>query len=239
MLVNLIAPSAFSLMLGGQGRRWAGGVVAVAAMCNVFSLCRGGMMMFVLSSSVVAAASMVRRPTAHKVKVLSWIVAGGALALLKSMDTIINRFVNAPKESELARKLFNQAAKAMAEEHPFGVGINMYSFVLDHGGYADRFTIEPGDRNGIAHHIYWLTSAELGYVGVAAYVLVLLSVLVAAARLALRKGVEGELGVGILAGLSITYLQGFAEWIARQTTMSYAFWGLAAIVAARLRTPPR
>lgn len=239
MLVNLIAPSAFSLMLGGQGRRWTGGVVAVAAMCNVFSLCRGGMMMFVLASSVVAAASMVRRPTAHKVKVLSWIVAGGALALLKSMDTIINRFVNAPKESELARKLFNQAARAMAEEHPFGVGINMYSFVLDHGGYADRFTIEPGDRNGIAHHIYWLTSAELGYVGVTAYVLVLLSVLVAAARLALRKGVEGELGVGILAGLSVTYLQGFAEWIARQTTMSYAFWGLAAIVAARLRNPPR
>lgn len=239
MLVNLIAPSAFSLMLGGQGRRWAGGVVAVAAMCNVFSLCRGGMMMFVFASSVVAAASMVRRPTAHKVKVLSWIVAAGALALLKSMDTIINRFVNAPKESELARKLFNQAARAMAEEHPFGVGINMYSFVLDHGGYADRFTIEPGDRNGIAHHIYWLTSAELGYVGVTAYVLVLLSVLVAAARLALRKGVEGELGVGILAGLSVTYLQGFAEWIARQTTMSYAFWGLAAVVAARLRNPPR
>jgi hypothetical protein len=199
------------------------------------------MMMYVFSLSVVAFLSMIRRPTTHKIKVLSWIAVGGALALLKSMDTIINRFVNAPKESELARKLFNQAAKAMADEHPFGIGINMYSYMLDRGGYADRFGIEPGDRNGIAHHIYWLTSAELGYVGVTAYVLVLLTVFFSALRLATRKGVEGEMGVGIMAGLGVTYLQGFAEWIARQTTMSYAFWGLAAVVAARLRAsrPPR
>lgn len=233
MIVNMIAPTAFALMLGGKGRRWVGGVVAVAAMCDVFSLSRGGMMMFVLSSAIVAFVSVLRKPTAHKIKVLSWIGAGGALALLKSIDTIINRFVNAPKESELARKLFNKAAKAMADEHPFGIGINMYSYVLDHGGYADRFGVERGDRNGIAHHIYWLTSAELGYVGVAAYVLILFAVLFGAVRLAFRKDIEGEIGLGIAAGLMITYLQGFAEWIARQTNMSYLFWGLAALVAAR------
>jgi len=234
MLVNLISPTAFALMLGGQGRPWTWGVVALAAMCDVFSLSRGGMMMFVLASALVAVVSMARGPSAHKVKVLSMIGFGGALALLKSIDTIIQRFLLAPKESELARKLFNKAAKAMADEHPFGIGINMYSFVLDHGGYADRLNIEPGDRNGIAHHIYWLTAAETGYVGVTAYVLMLLTVFFSAVRLGFRKGVEGEVGVGIAAGLLVTYMQGFAEWIARQTTMAYAFWGLAAVVSGLL-----
>lgn len=239
MLVNLIAPTAFSLMLGGQSRGWAWGVVAAAAMCDVFSLSRGGMMMFLLSCAMVVAMSMLRGPSTRKIRILAALGAAGAAALLKSLDTIIQRFLLAPKESELARKLFNQAAKAMADEHPFGVGINMYSFVLDHGGYADRLNIEPGDRNGIAHHIYWLTAAEVGYVGVAAYALILLSALLSALRLARVKGVEGEVGVGIAAGLVVTYTQGFAEWIARQTTMAYAFWGLAAVASGRLLARPR
>jgi hypothetical protein len=37
-----------------------------------------------------------------------------------------------------------------------------------------------------------------------------------------------------LAGLTVTYLQGTAEWIARQTTMSYCFWLFAAIACALL-----
>jgi O-antigen ligase len=232
MIVNFVTPVAFALLLQGGRSRLLVLVYALAAMCNVFSLCRGGMMMFLLASGLVVAMSFRRRVNARKVRIVASLIVGGIAAVLKSLDTIVKRFTEAPKESELARKLFNLAARAMADEHPFGVGINMYAYVLDHGGYADRFSIEPGDRNGIAHHIYWLTAAETGYVGCALYVLLLGSVLAGALKLIREPGPVGEIAVGIAAGLVVTYTQGTAEWIARQTNMSYLFWLFAAMISA-------
>jgi hypothetical protein len=234
MIVNLVSPIAFALILAGRARRIAGVVFVFAAMCDIFSLCRGGMMMFVLGATLVTLVSMIRQPTPRKVRIVALLLVGAVAVIAKSAETIIKRFTEAPKESEQARKLFNAAAKMMADEHTFGVGINMFSWSLDKFGYADRLGIEPGDRNGIAHHIYWLTSAELGYVGAGAYILMLAAVYVAALRAAVMRGVRGEVGLGIAVGLTLTYLQGTAEWIARQTTMSYCFWLFAAIVSSFL-----
>ncbi len=232
MIVNLIAPVAFALWLSGRGRRMVIPVFALAGLCTIISLSRGGMLMFAAATGLGAAIAVARKPEARRIKILLALAVGAGAVLAKSLDTIVERFTTAPKESEQARVLFNQAARMMADEHPFGVGVNMYSHVLDHGGYADRLHIEPGDRNGIAHHIYWLTTAELGYAGLAAYVLLLAAVYWSALRAALRPGLAGTLGTGIMLGLSTMYLQGTAEWIARQTPMAYAFWMYAAMAAA-------
>lgn len=232
MICNLAFPVAFALLLSGKGRRVALITVAIAGLCDIFSLSRGGMMMFVLASAIVFTGSFLRGMTRRKVTVLALSVVAGIAVLAKSADTIINRFVNAPKESEQARVLFNAAAKMMANEHPFGIGINQYSNVLDHGGYADRLGIAAVDRNGIAHHIYWLTAAELGYFGLATFLLMLGTVLVVGMRSARIPGVRGDVALGLVAGLTVTYLQGTAEWIMRQTTFSYAFWLVAAMIAS-------
>jgi O-antigen ligase len=207
-------------------------------MCDVFSLSRGGMLMFLMASGFSVGASIVRKPTGRKIG----LVAAGALVglggVIKAWDTIVNRFLHAPKESEEARVLFNKAAALMASDHPFGVGINMYSHVLEHGGYAARLNIDPGDRNGIAHHIYWLTTAETGYVGAATFVLLLAVVLGNAARSMGKPDGRGDLAVGLVAGLTVTYTQGTAEWIGRQTNMSYLFWLFAAIGVALRHLPP-
>jgi O-antigen ligase len=159
---------------------------------------------------------------------------GVLLLLAKSLDTILERWSGAPKASEEARVLFNEAARAMLNDHSFGIGINMYSHVLEHGGYADRLGMAPVDRSGVAHHIYWLTAAELGYVGLAAYALLLIAVLVLAIKAARARDVRGDIALGIAAGLFVTYVHGTSEWILRQTAMSYAFWTAAAMVAAFL-----
>lgn len=232
MIVNLIAPTAFALWLSGRARPYAPLVVGCAGISTIASLSRGGMMMFVLATVLGAIIAFARGFEAHKLKIIGTLFFAAVLVLARSIDTIIERFTTAPKESEQARILFNRAAKMMADEHPFGVGINMYSYVLDHGGYADRLNIEPGDRNGIAHHIYWLTAAELGYIGAIAYVLVVASVMISTIRLAMRGGLRGDLGVGFTLGLTTMTLQGTAEWIARQTPMAYAFWTFAAMASA-------
>ena len=237
MICNLIAPIAFALILAGKGKRTTLWVYIAAAACDVFSLSRGGMMMFLLATALVYVGSVIRQPTSRKLKTLLVLGIAGTLAIAKSADTIIKRFTEAPKESELARKLFNKAAEMMADDHTFGVGINMYSFVLDTKGYADRVHADAGDRNGIAHHIYWLTAAEIGYVGLLTYLILLAAVLYQAVRASRRRDLRGDVALGISAGLVVTYLQGTAEWIARQTTMSYAFWMYAALAVAFVRAP--
>ncbi len=231
MLVNLIAPVAFAIFLAGYGRWLAASVFVAAGVCDILALSRGGMLMFVLASSIVAVASLVRSPSVRKAKILTGGLALSGVVVAWSARTILRRFETAPVESVRARELFVAAAERMAAGHPLGIGINMYSQVLGNAEYSAVLGIDPWDRTGIAHHIYWLTAAETGYVGLAAFVVLLGAVYVAALRLATRRGLRGEIALGIVAGLTVTYVQGTAEWILRQSTMSYAFWLFAAIVA--------
>jgi hypothetical protein len=230
MLVNLIAPVAFAIFLAGYGRWFAASVFVAAGVCDILTLSRGGMLMFVLASSIVAIASLVRTPSWRKAKILAGGLVMAGVMLAWSARTIVRRFETAPVESMHARQLFVEAAHRMAADHPLGVGINMYSQVLGNAEYAAVLGIDPWDRTGIAHHIYWLTAAETGYVGLAAFVILLGAVYLATLRLATRPGLRGELALGIVAGLTVTYVQGTAEWVFRQSTMSYAFWLFAAIV---------
>ncbi len=233
MLVNLVTPVALALWLTGHKKRFNAAVVAAGALCVVMSLSRGGILMFAVGAAVCVIGSLAKEMNLRKLAVVGALMIGGLVVLAKSIDTIIERFTNAPPASEEARALFNRAAEAMVEDRPFfGVGINMYSHVLEHGGYADRFELARVDRNGVAHHIYWLTAAELGYVGLVAYLALLLVILVTAVRLARLRGLRGDIALGIAAGLFVTYVQGTAEWIARQTPMSYGFWIFAAMLSA-------
>jgi O-antigen ligase len=233
MLVNCVTPVALSLLLAGHKRRFNAAVVASGALCVLMSLSRGGILMLAVSTAVCVAGSLAKEVSMRKLAVVSTLMLGGLLALAKSIDTLIERFTSAPPASEEARALFNRAAAAMLDDNPlFGVGINMYSHVLEHGGYADRFELPRVDRNGVAHHIYWLTAAELGYVGLVAYAALLLVILVTAVRIARTRGIRGDIALGIAAGLFVTYVQGTAEWIARQTAMSYCFWIFAAMLSA-------
>ena len=127
-------------------------------------------------------------------------------------DSLIDRTHRKPWDAFLAEQ-------ARDFDHAVAVGIGLHH------------TYDMGARrDGIAHHIYWLTAAETGYVGLAAFAILLGAVYVSALRLATRRGLRGEIALGIAVGLTVTYVQGTAEWIFRQSTMSYAFWLFAAIV---------
>ncbi len=230
MLVNLIAPVAFAIFLSGRGRWLAAAVFAVAGVCDILTLSRGGMLMFLLAAILVAIGSLARFASWRKGKILASLAVAAVFVLAWSARTILLRFETAPVESLRAREIFVDAAQRMAMDHPLGVGINMYSQVLSTSEYSAVLGIDKADRGGIAHHIYWLTAAEVGFVGLAAFLFLLGAVYLAALRGATRPGLRGEIALGIVVGLTVTYVQGTAEWILRQSTMSYAFWLFAAIV---------
>jgi len=232
MAVNLVMPLAFALVLSGAGRKLTPMTFAAGAVCIVLTLSRGAMMMMGLGLFVVYVVSFARRPSGRKAVVGLGALGGAISVVAYAFHTIVDRFVNAPKESAESRVQFENAAALMLSDHPFGVGVNQYSLSLEQSGYAARAGITGYDTSGIVHNIYWLTAAEVGYLGTALFVAILGAPVLAALRglLAARRDPRGDVLLGIAVGLVLMYIQGRLEWAMRQTTLSYLFWTLCGIV---------
>lgn len=223
MAVNIVLPLQLARFMY-TGSRLAGVAVASGCLCVIFSLSRGSLTMLLIGVSSVYLASMLRGITGRKVLITLAGFGGAAAVLAKSFDTIVRRFESAPESSAGAREKFELVAQMMLSEHPMGVGLNMYSWEI-RTDYGPRLGL-PESEAGVAHHIYWLTVAECGYLGLFAYVLLLAVVFVPSVRalFAARRDFRGQLAMGCVAGLFVMYLQGSLEWIARQTVQSYLFW---------------
>jgi hypothetical protein len=237
MAVNLVVPAALAMRLAGSGGRLALPTLASGALCIVFTLSRGAMSMFALGAVVVFGMSTWRRPTAAKFKAgLIGLVA--ALSMLAyAWKTIVDRFTNAPKESAEGREQFEAAASLMLKEHPLGVGMNQFSLGLGDAGYGARVGVYGYDATGIVHNIYWLTAAELGYAGALSFIVLMATPPIVALRASVRArhDVRGDVLVGLAVGLVLMDFQGKLEWAFRQTTLSYLFWIIAAVIAGLSR----
>jgi hypothetical protein len=163
--------------------------------------------------------------------VLACVVAGGAMAA----DTIIRRFKEAPESSEQARHEFNDAAKLMAADRGFGVGLNSFSRVLsDEPRYRQFIEVMKGEEEaGVAHHIYWLTAAETGYPGLVVFLIVIgrFAWLAAWSGWRHRQYFEGILLAGSLLGFCALHAQGTLEWGLRITPITCVFTVACASVA--------
>jgi O-antigen ligase len=237
MAVNLVVPILFAVLLYRRNAL-AAASVAAAGVCIVLTLSRGAMAACAIALGATFLGSVARRGwTARKV----WIAIGGTVVavaiVVKAADTIVSRFVTAPESSAEARDLFADAAWLMVADHPFGVGMNMFSYNLEMAAYAQRAGLAGYDTSGVAHEIYLLTLAEVGWLGLAGYLVLLAAPLVDVAR-ALRHrraDVRTDVVMGCGVGLLAMYAQGLLEWIARQPVQVYLFFLVMALVAALTR----
>lgn len=238
MAANLVFPACFAMLLAGQGGRTAKLGVGAAAICVVLTLSRGGMLLFAIAAAAVFLGSLARRLTGRKLAVLGVGVMAVAAVLVKSWDTIVERFGSAPDASAEARKLFEEAARRMLHDHPLGVGINQFSHVLDER-YADQVGLPAVDRDGLVHNVYWLTAAEMGWLGIVAFVVFVAAPVLLAARAAVKdRSIRGDVMMGLGVGLLVTLLQGKLEWSLRTTQLSYLLWTVAGLVFALHATRP-
>lgn len=147
---------------------------------------------------------------------------GGAL----TMKSIQDRVKDAPESSEEARIEFNIAAKKMLLDHPLGVGINNFSAVLTkEGRYNGHITVMADEeQSGVCHHIYLLTCAELGYGGIAVFLLIILRWAWHALFYAFKsKEIEGLVLFGLLLGFLTLHISGLLEWVLRITPVTFLF----------------
>lgn len=139
-------------------------------------------------------------------------------------DTVIDRFLNAPPASEEARNEFEIAAIMMADDYPTGVGLNLYSKVLTEvQEYRQHISVMRNEEQaGVAHHIYLLTAAEMGYGGMVAFILILLLFLVSMVVRGIRwNTVEQRLLLALALGFAMVCAIGMYEWVLRQSPVLY------------------
>jgi len=234
MAVNLIVPIVLALLLAGQGNALAWTTLGCGVVCVVLSLSRGALAMLVVALVATYLVSVSRRTTARKGIIALSSLAGVFVLAIVSLPSIIRRFESAPEESAAGRRLYEQAAALILHDHPFGIGINQWSFVSDHMGYAKRVGLEWQDIGGIAHHIYWLTAAEFGYHGFVVFVLLLAAPFVRGAVWLWRDrdDIRADVLGGLYAGLLAMDAQGVLEWNWRQTQVGYLYWSITALVFA-------
>jgi hypothetical protein len=143
----------------------AGALVSV-----LLTISRGALSAFVLGIWMDVSSLFHRYLTAKNFTILFF---GSLVALgffFMAADTITSRFLvqqDAVSDIEY-RGLYNEEAKMMAADHPFGVGL---------GNFSTYSWIKYGQKVGLneygtpAHNLWFLTLGELGYPGLFAFIL--------------------------------------------------------------------
>lgn len=173
--------------------------------------------------------SLVHRPSRWKafLGVISVVVAA-ALAPI-ALSALEDRFAVArPMESQYdERAAFNRAARAMLEDHPFGIGANHYSYIGKNYGYSVRAGVAPveGSLNNIVHNAYLLNAAESGYFGLFAFILLLLHPMYVAFRYSWVATGDPRAAhlLGLGTAMLIVYAHSLYEYILVIQESQYAF----------------
>jgi len=229
---NFMNVIVFAFLIGDRGRLfekktlfyWI--ALGSGTLTTLATLSRGGLAtMFVGYFIVFFAVTLLKsRPTVRKKKwKIIGILTGLSIPMLGFLlPPIINRFLNAPKESAEARDIFNEVARELGEQRFFGVGLNNYSYA---GVTEYSEVLGLVDAGGLAHHIYWLHYAELGILGPILWTLFMLSFIYFCAKYTLQRksNTETLFAIGVGTGIFLAMLIGTLEWNFKQTSLCFTY----------------
>ena len=232
MMMLLCYGMIFTLLLANQGRRLAVAATIGTALAVLMTQSRTAIVLLLAGTVCIFLASLRTGITRTKIYILTVGTLASLAVFAVAADTLIDRFINAPEASGMARERFEEAASLISEDYPNGTGINSFSFVLQHRGYAKKAKVLHGDEGGIVHNIYWLTRAEMGWLGLLAYILTLVGPILIAVRTYFKsdRPLFRDMSLGILFSLLAFAAQGFYEWAARQTALLFMYWMLVGIL---------
>jgi hypothetical protein len=175
--------------------------------------------------------------------------AGVALLLITSWDALVMRFGQASFHDEFlkedaveTRGVYWRIVFAIAEEEPYGVGLNNWSYAVSkyYGpqlGYRyddyDLVRWDPGremaeesNHAPPAHSLAVITWGELGVAGLSIFGLLWLrwfQVGITFLKGRLNSDPMHRLGIGILFGAVGLFTQSITEWTYRQTSIMFTF----------------
>lgn len=170
-----------------------------------------------LGYGLLMLLSVIRKPTGRNFKVFALGLIGFMIATPLALISLQGRFEAAPLDDYDERAAFERAAKMAIADHPMGVGANQYVIVANAEGYSDRAGVvwNSGSRAANVHNTYLLVRAETGFLGLAAFIALLMAPTMIAFRVAWRnrKDPRGDLMLGLGVSLTIVSIHCFYEWV--------------------------
>lgn len=238
-------------------RLFCGLACAVASVTELLTISRTGIPTFALGLLGVTFACISWKITRKKVLIASVVVlaAGGLLA--KTWDQIASRYESASLKEEYldeqneGRGVYWRWAAAIVEDHPYGVGLNNWSYYVsktygprlgyDYEDYDEvRIAPQMADLPSIryaapAHSLAALTIGELGIPGIILLTIVWLRWFQVGATFLwnrLNADPMHRLGIGCLFATWGIFIHSLTEWTYRQTSLMFAYHILAGTMAA-------
>lgn len=235
---HFVAFPFFSLLLRGSPDWFPAGVMLASIIVEVLTTSRATIGLAGLGFLILFILSAVRQWTSRKMIILVAIAATGIMISPLVFSSLAQRaFVNSQAESDSERDSLANAAAMMFSDHPFGIGSNQYLVTGNVGGYYERAGVLPNSRTSIVHNVYWLVTTETGWLGLIAFVLLLVRPLVVAFSCGWsnRTDKRGDLLIGIGVGLLIICIHSFFEWIFVLSETQYMFAMQLGLVAGLAR----
>lgn len=216
MMTHFATMPAFALLLGGRRTLLPVAIVAAGATIAIVGGSRATIGLFGMGLVITTLLSMRNQMTGRKGAFAAVAIATLVLAAPVMMWAVDRRSEASKASSNQEREAFINAAKMMIADHPLGVGGNQYVLVANIGGYSGRAGVawNAGNRAAPVHNTYYLTTAELGYLGLVG----LLTIIIALAQhgIASLRRVSGERAdfvVGTTATLIVVAAHSYYEYI--------------------------
>ena len=153
--------------------------------------------------------SLLRKVTPRKMQILGVGVLVSLVFVPLGYATLKDRFGPSQvtfKSIEDQRPRFEEAARMMARDHPFGVGANTYVLIANAGGYSQAAGVEWGGGNLAApvHNSHLLMRAEMGWAGQMVMLVMLIVPIVGGMRVAFANRSSPLMGMGVSSAVVAT-----------------------------------
>jgi O-antigen ligase len=240
---EILTPIGFALILAGtRGRlRLLASLAVLSGIVGTFlTSSRAGWAALTIGLALVAFHYRKRLLNARVALILllmGLVVGGIAVA---SKDIVMARFTTFWEGSRLVRIVTAQTALNILQSHPIlGVGANNYLEISSSYVELPSTSGLSAIAAALVHNILLLYGAELGLLGLASSVVLVLSIV----RLGHQITRQGDsfltsLSVGILAGIIALIAHGMWDWLFRYDPVYTLFWfsvGLLVALAKILR----
>jgi hypothetical protein len=252
MYLCMVGPVLLAAALSDWPRwmRWFSGVsCAFAALLVMMTLSRAGIPTFAVVMTATAFFCTTWKVTRRKVIIGAAAFAGAALLLITSWNALVLRFGQASLREEFlkedaieTRGVYWRIVFAIAEEEPYGVGLNNWSYAVSkyYGpqlGYRyddydvvrwdpDKDMTDEVNHAPPAHSLAVITWGELGLPGLCIFGLLWLRWFQVGASFLWRRlntDPMHRLGIGLLFGAVGLFAQSITEWTYRQTAIMFTF----------------
>jgi O-antigen ligase len=227
----------FALLMSGGSALLPGIVTLAGSLLAVLTTSRATVGLTALGFAALFLASIMHGWTGRKALIA--LMGAAALAVLAplAISSFDARFA---KEQRLTngstydeRAALESAASRMLSDHPMGVGTNHFVLAANLGGYYTRAGVAWTSASAHVHNVYWLVAAETGYIGLVAFMILLLRPLLVALSYGWRSHGDkrGELLFGMGVALLTVYLHCLYEWVFITFKVEYVFAAIVGMVA--------